>query len=143
MRTLPSPIPGSRLAFFVWALCFVVVFTVYSTAASDVVCAQQKKSESSDNVVLPAKEATLRVVQASSDQPLWKVDLHSMGYPQENHLLQWQRGLGSFNTVDFISDSIVAETFVTQEPAAGLQRRNDPNRARPYRLHAIFFDAAT
>ncbi len=36
----------------------------------------------------------------------------------------------------------MAASFVTQEEH-GLVRRNDPNRPRPYRFHAIFLDGAT
>jgi len=91
----------------------------------------------------PPLVAKIIATQASSDAPLWRVDLRALGFPTANRALQWQRGLGSFDTVDFISDRAVAATFITEEPAAGLQKRDDPNHRRPYRLHAIFFDAAT
>ena len=66
-----------------------------------------------------------------------------MGFPSGGRSIQWQRGLGSFDTVDFMSDGVIAATFITDEPATGLQKRDDPNRRRPYRLHAIFLDATT
>src|ERR1700733_8239446 len=128
MRITSTTIPRMWRFCLFCALCICAIVIIPSAAYVSSPQGQSTKS---------------KFVHASSDQPLWKVDLHSMGYPPENHLLQWQRGLGSFDTVDFLSDNVVAESFVTQEPAAGLQRRDDPNRARPYRLHAIFMDATS
>jgi hypothetical protein len=85
----------------------------------------------------PAKD---KIVQASSDEFIWRVDLRSLGYPASKPQLQWRRGLDQFSTVDFVSDRILAATFVTQEQVADVQRRDDQNRMRPYRLHAIFLD---
>ncbi len=48
-----------------------------------------------------------------------------------------------FNTLDFVGEGVLAATFVTQQSVPGAQRRDDPNRVRPYLLHAIFLDAAT
>jgi hypothetical protein len=83
------------------------------------------------------------VVQASSDQFDWRIDLRAQGYPAGNPQLQWRRGLDQFSTIDFVNARMVAATFVTQEPIANVQRRDDPNRERPYRLHAIFLDTAS
>jgi hypothetical protein len=83
-----------------------------------------------------------KITEASSDQSLWRVDLHSLGYPSDSSQLQLRRRPEEFNTVDFVSENEVVATFLTQEPT-GLQRRDDPNRARPYLLHALFLDAAT
>jgi hypothetical protein len=128
MRITSTTIPRMWRFCLFCALCICAIVIIPSAAYVSSPQGQSTKS---------------KFVHASSDQPVWKVDLHSMGYPPENHLLQWQRGLGSFDTVDFLSDGVVAETFITQEPAASLQRRENANRARPYRLHAIFFDAAS
>jgi hypothetical protein len=141
MRTLPSHIRRLRVPSFVCATCIATALVAYTSASENFLRGQTKTSEPSAAPQEVSKTGSPKYVRASSDQPLWRVDLHSIGYPPENHLLQWQRGLGSFDTVDFLSDNVVAESFVTQEPAANLQRRGDPNRARPYRLHAIFMDA--
>src|SRR5579864_4710451 len=82
-------------------------------------------------------------LQASSDQVLWKVDLHSLGYPVGDSQLQSRRALEEFNTIDFVGEGVVAATFITQQSVPGAQRRDDPNRVRPYLLHAIFLDAAS
>jgi hypothetical protein len=84
-----------------------------------------------------------KIVQISSDGFTWRVDLHPLGYPARNPQLQWRRGLDQFSTVDFVSDRVLAATFVTQENVAEVQQRDDPNRIRPYRLHAIFLDTAS
>jgi hypothetical protein len=90
-----------------------------------------------------AQQPKLKLIRASSDHPLWRVDLKSLGYPQNNPDLQRRRGFANFDTISFVSDSIVAATFVTREDIPDLQRREDPNHLRPYRLHAIFLDALT
>jgi hypothetical protein len=143
MRTLLSYIRLIRIPSLICAGVIATAFLAYTGATESFLRGQSKTSKSASAPQNSSKRNSSIVQEAGSDQFLWKVDLHPMGYPAENHMLQWQRGLGSFDTIDFLSDNIVAETFVTQEPAAGLQRRDDPNRARPYRLHAIFMDAAT
>ena len=82
-------------------------------------------------------------LQTSSDQVVWRVDLHTMGYPSGDSQLQSRRALEEFNTIDFIGESVVAATFITQQAVPGAQRRDDPNRVRPYLLHAIFLDVAS
>jgi hypothetical protein len=146
VRTISDPILRTLLALAVCATCCAIAF---ATPQSD----KDQRPGLLPRLGLadppaigphdPPPVAKIVATQAMSDQPLWRVDLHTMGFPTGNSPLQWQRGLGSFDTVDFVSDGVVAATFVTQEPAAGLQRRNELNRARPYRLHAIFMDAAT
>jgi len=143
MRTFSSPNRSTLRGFFVLALCFAISFTAYTSARASFSSPQNKLQKSPVSSKDSLGNRLDAPEQASSDQPLWRLDLHSLGYPAGNSPLQWQRGLGSFDTVDFVSDGVVAATFVTQEPAAGLQRRDDPNRARPYRLHAIFMDAET
>lgn len=81
-------------------------------------------------------------LQIQSDHSLWQVDLRALGFPSGDSELQSRRALEEFNTVDFLSDSIVATTFVTQQSVPGAQRRDDPNRVRPYVLHAAFLNAA-
>jgi hypothetical protein len=90
-----------------------------------------------------AQQPKIKPVHASSDHPLWRVDLHSAGYPENNSDLQRRRGFSNFDTVSFISDNVVAATFVTREEIPNPQRRDDPNHLSPYRLHAILLDALT
>ena len=51
--------------------------------------------------------------------------------------------MDEFDTVDFVSEGVVAASFITQEPAPPLEHRDDPNRAPLYRLHAVFLDATS
>src|SRR5882724_9059208 len=88
-----------------------------------------------------AQQPKIKLVHASSDHPVWRVDLHSLGYPQNNPDLQRRRGFANFDTVSFLSDGTVAATFVTREDIPVPQRREDPSHISPYRLHAIFLDA--
>jgi hypothetical protein len=90
-----------------------------------------------------AQKPKIKEVHASSDRPLWRVDLQSQGYPANSADLQRQRNFANFDTISFVSDTIVAATFVTREDIPDLQRREDPNHLRPYRLHAIFLDTLT
>jgi hypothetical protein len=90
-----------------------------------------------------AQQSKIRPVHASSDHPLWRVDLQTFGYPDDNRDLQRRRGFANFDTISFLSDNIVAATFVTREDIPTPQRREDPNHISPYRLHAIFLDAST
>jgi hypothetical protein len=90
------------------------------------------------------KQKKAKPIEVSSDHPLWRVDLHSMGYPAGSSQLQGRESrLYNFDTVDFVSEGVVAATFITQEPIPGLQRRDDPNRAPPYRLHAVFMNSTS
>jgi hypothetical protein len=90
-----------------------------------------------------AQKPKIKEVHASSDRPLWRVDLQSQGYPANSADLQRQRNFANFDTISFVSDTVVAATFVTREDIPDLQRREDPNHLRPYRLHAIFLDTLT
>jgi hypothetical protein len=130
--SMPSPTAMSQklhcapCVFLVCALCLAV-------------------ASATGSVVRIAAAASLQAptsipVQASSDQALWRVDLHSVGYPLGDSQLQSRRALEEFNTIDFFGDGVVAATFVTQQSVPGAQRRDDPNRVRPYMLHAIFLD---
>ncbi len=90
-----------------------------------------------------AQQPKIKQIRASSDHPLWRVDLQSLGYPANGADLQRRRGFSNFDTISFINDSVVAATFVTREDIPNPQRREDPNHISPYRLHAIFLDALT
>jgi hypothetical protein len=88
-------------------------------------------------------ETKSKATEVNIKKPLWRVDLHPLGYPSDNPELQWRRDLDEFDTVDFVSENTVVATFVTHESIPEPQRRDDPNRLRPYRLHAIFLNSAT
>jgi hypothetical protein len=130
---MPSPIAMSQnlrrapRAFLVCVLCLAVVFANGSVASA----------------ASPQAPTSIPLQAASSDQSLWRVDLHSVGFPPGDSELQSRRALEEFNTLDFIGEGIVAATFVTQQSVPGAQRRDDPDRVRPYLLHAIFLDAAS
>lgn len=88
-------------------------------------------------------EAKSKATEVNSKRPLWRIDLHPLGYPPDSPDLQWRRDLDEFDTVDFVSENTVVATFVTHENVPEPQKRDDPNHLRPYRLHAIFLDSAT
>ena len=90
-----------------------------------------------------AQTPKIKFVQASSERPLWHVDLQSQGYPANTSDLQRRRGFANFDTIFFLSDTVVATTFVARENIPDLQRRDDPNHVRPYVLQALFLDALT
>jgi hypothetical protein len=121
MRTISSPTHRTRRSFFALALCLAVSFTAYTSAHAKFLRTQPDVPQSSGKPNNPAINGLVTLVQTPSDQTLWRVDLHSVGYPTGNSQLQWQRGLGSFDTVDFVSNGVVVATFITQEPAAALQ----------------------
>jgi hypothetical protein len=85
----------------------------------------------------------IKLVHATSDHSLWRVNLKSQGFPANSDELQRRRGFANFDTISFVSDKIVASTFITRERIPDLQRRDDPNHVRPYRLHALFLDVVT
>ncbi len=88
-------------------------------------------------------QAKIKHVTASADRPLWRLDLQPLGFPADNSQFQLRRGLEKFNTIDFVSESVVAATFLTRELVPDLQRRDDPNRTRSYKLRAVFLEVAT
>jgi hypothetical protein len=90
-----------------------------------------------------AQQPKTKLVHATSDHPLWRIDLQAQGYPANSPELQRRRGFEVFDTISFINESVLAATFVTRENIPDLQRRDDPNHTRPYRLHAVFLDALT
>jgi hypothetical protein len=90
-----------------------------------------------------AQQPKIKLIHATSDRPFWRVNLKSQGYPANSDDLQRRRGFANFDTISFLSDDIVAATFITRERISDLQRRDDPNHVRPYRLHALFLDALT
>jgi hypothetical protein len=85
----------------------------------------------------------IKLIRATSEHSLWRVNLKSQGFPANSDELQRRRGFANFDTLSFVSDKIVASTFITRETIPDLQRRDDPNHVRPYRLHALFLDALT
>lgn len=90
-----------------------------------------------------AQQSKIKLVHTTSDRPLWRVNLKSQGYPANSEELQRRRGFANIDTISFLSDKVVATTFVTHEAILSVQRRDDPNHIRPYRLHALFLDALT
>jgi hypothetical protein len=90
-----------------------------------------------------SQQAKIKLVHATSDRSLWRVNLKSQGYPANSDELQRRRGFANFDTISFVGDNILAATFITREKIPDLQRRGDPNHVRPYRLHALFLDALT
>ena len=93
--------------------------------------------------VIAGRQARSRSAYNSSDHPLWRSDLRSFGFPPKDPDFQRRRNFANFNTVSFLSDRILAVTFVTRENIPSLQHRDDPNHVHPYRLHAVFLDVTT
>jgi len=71
----------------------------------------------------------------------WAVDRRALGFVADPVLARLPR-VATFPAVQFISDSNVAVTFITREPVSGLQRRDDPNRQLPFKLHEVVLDVA-
>ena len=94
-------------------------------------------------ITISAQQHKTKPIVASSDHPRWRVDLHPLGYPQNNPDLQRRRGFANFDTISFVGEDIVAATFVTREDIPAPQRREDSRHISPYRLHAVFLDALT
>lgn len=90
-----------------------------------------------------SQQPKIKLVHATSDHSLWRVNLKSQGYPANSDELQRRRGFANFDTIAFLSDNVIGATFITRERIPDLQRRDDPNHVRPYRLHALFLDALT
>jgi hypothetical protein len=113
------------------AVCLVVALAAFNAFPHSLRGNPQAKTKQTKHMI------------ASGDHPLWLVDLHTLGYPEKSSQLQLRRGLDKFDTVDFVSETVVVATFLTRETVPDLQRRDDPNRSRPYKLHAVFLDSAT
>jgi hypothetical protein len=118
---------GHRSAFLC-ATCIVATLAAHNSSTA--------RSNTLQN---PKKE---KLVQALSDQFVWRVGLHSLGYPADDPLLQRRRGLHDFDTLDFVSETVEGATLPTQEPSHELRRRDTPNTP-PYTLHAVFLDVAS
>ena len=73
---------------------------------------------------------------------MWTVDLRRHGYAEVDDLQKLR--LWSFHsTISFLNDKELLATFETHEPVEGLQRRSDPHRQLPFRLHAVVLDASS
>jgi hypothetical protein len=94
-------------------------------------------------VTATAQQPKTKLVHANSDHPLWRVNLKSQGYPTNSDELQRRRGFANFDTISFLTDNVIVATFISRERIPDLQRRDNPNHVRPYRLHALFLDALT
>lgn len=73
----------------------------------------------------------------------WTVDLATYGSPSEGERYLNLRLWTFHSAALFLSENEVVATFVTIEPVEGLQRRDDPHRQLPFRLHAVVLDAAS
>lgn len=72
----------------------------------------------------------------------WSVDTRTLGFADDPILEKVPR-LATFPEIFFLSDSNLAVTFLTREVVAGLQKRDDPSRQLPYKLHLISLDPST
>jgi len=112
-------------------LCLICIVTALAAHSSSLAISSTNQS---------AKKK--KPLEASSDQFVWRVDLHPLGYPTDDPMLQRRRGIQDFDTLDFVSDTVEVATFLTQEAPHDLRRR-DTSNPPPYTLHAVFFDAAS
>lgn len=72
----------------------------------------------------------------------WSIDTRVLGFVDDPILAKLPR-VATFPAVQFISDSDIAVAFVTREAVSGLQKRDDPNRQLPFKLHEVVFESAT
>ena len=84
------------------------------------------------------KEVSATIPKSAS----WSLELRALGDVADPKLALMPR-LASLRPLFFLSDGVLAVNFLTREEISGLQRRDDPNRALPFRLHALFVDAGT
>jgi len=78
-----------------------------------------------------------------SSQPsdeAWAFDLGTQGYANSGVMLR--SGIPALRSVNFIDDHTIVATFIERVVSGGLHRRDDPNRAAPFKLHAVFLDTA-
>jgi hypothetical protein len=104
-------------------------------------CALPFTAASADSVLDHSSKG--RTARASSDEPLWRVNLQSVGYPANEVAVPSRRDPEISRTVDFLSEDVVVANFVTRQSEPDLPKRDDPNRPRRDILHAIFMDATT
>ncbi len=128
MGSMLSPTTRVRRSIFICVICFVaLVAALKSLPASSEVSQNAKK---------------FKPVQVPSNKFAWRVDLHPLGYPADDPMLQRRRDLHDFDTLDFLSETVEVATFLTQEPAHDLRTR-DVSTPAPYTLHAIFLNTAS
>lgn len=78
-----------------------------------------------------------------SSQPsdeAWAFDLGTQGYSDSGVMLRSE--IPALRSVNFLDDHTIMATFIERVVSGGLHRRDDPNRAAPFKLHAVFLDTA-
>ena len=80
---------------------------------------------------------------ASGTDPVWRFDLHSVGYPGHISKPGKWRLESRANPLCFSTNDVLIASFITQEDVATLARRDRPNDPLPLKLHAAFLDVAT
>ena len=78
-----------------------------------------------------------------SSQPsdeAWAFDLGTQGYSASGVMLRSE--IPALRSVNFLDDHTIMATFIQRVVSGGLHRRDDPNRAAPFKLHAVFLDTA-
>ena len=91
--------------------------------------------------IFPAAAQSVKTPAKVSDT-VWTFDLATQGYaPDPGGAFRAQ--IPTLRKVSFLNESTVVATFVERVTTTGLHRRDDPNRTPPFKLHAVFLDAAT
>jgi hypothetical protein len=79
-----------------------------------------------------------------SSQPsdeAWAFDLGTQGYAADSGVMV-RSEIPALRSVSFIDDHTIMATFIERVVSGGLHRRDDANRTAPFKLHAVFLDAA-
>lgn len=92
-------------------------------------------------VIFPAAAQSVKTPAKISDA-VWTLDLATQGYvPDPGDAFRAQ--IPALRKISFLTDSTIIATFIERVTTTGLHRRDDPNRTPPFKLHAVFLDAAT
>lgn len=89
-----------------------------------------------------SRDPILRRASGANLTPVWRVDLHSLGYggykmPHEFPSRSVLEPLG------FLSNKVLITSFLAREAVTELPRRGQAEANLPVKLHALFFGAAT
>jgi len=78
----------------------------------------------------------------STAGPVWQLDVRALGFANP-HRPESSRGPFPHDPVSYLAGGQIVVTFVTRVAPEGVPRRDQPDESLPFRLHALFIDAAT
>lgn len=78
----------------------------------------------------------------SNTGPVWQLDVGALGFANP-HRPESSRGPFPDDPICYLAGGQIVVTFVTRVAPEGVPRRDQPDESLPFRLHALFIDAAT